>query len=54
MAEDFVEHYSTAWESGKAMMVCIDKPTCVKMHDFIKEYWERKIEEMEEKVDVCP
>jgi len=31
IARDFVEHYSTAWESGKAMFVCIDKVTCVRM-----------------------
>ncbi len=32
IARDFVRHYSTAWESGKAMLVCIDKVTCVRMH----------------------
>jgi hypothetical protein len=25
VARDFVQHYSTAWETGKAMLVCIDK-----------------------------
>jgi type I restriction enzyme, R subunit len=25
VARDFVHHYSTAWETGKAMLVCIDK-----------------------------
>ena len=29
VARDFVQHYSTAWETGKAMLVCIDKVTCV-------------------------
>ncbi len=24
VARDFVRHYSTAWETGKAMLVCID------------------------------
>ena len=24
VASDFVRHYSTAWETGKAMLVCID------------------------------
>ncbi len=37
IARDFVEHYSTAWESGKAMFVCIDKVTCVRMYDRIDE-----------------
>ena len=31
VARDFVQHYSTAWETGKAMLVCIDKITCVRI-----------------------
>ena len=31
LAEDFVEHCSTRWESGKSMLVCIDKITCGRM-----------------------
>lgn len=27
VARDFVQHYSTEWENGKAMLVCIDKIT---------------------------
>lgn len=30
VAADFVRHYSAGWESGKAMLVCIDKVTCVR------------------------
>lgn len=47
VAKDFVTHYSTAWESGKAMMVCIDKPTCVKMHGLITRFWQERIAELE-------
>jgi type I restriction enzyme R subunit len=32
IAANFVEHYTTGWETGKAMLVCIDKVTCVRMH----------------------
>jgi type I restriction enzyme R subunit len=39
IAKDFVAHYSTNWELGKAMFVCIDKLTCVKMYDLIEKYW---------------
>ncbi|VGO17197.1 Type-1 restriction enzyme R protein [Pontiella desulfatans] len=46
VAEDFVEHYSTGWESGKAMLVCIDKITCVKMHELISKRWKERIEEL--------
>jgi type I restriction enzyme R subunit len=47
IAEDMVQHYSTAWESGKAMLICIDKLTCVKMYNLIQNYWQRRITELE-------
>ncbi|MCB1023815.1 MAG: type I restriction endonuclease subunit R, partial [Acidobacteria bacterium] len=43
VAKDFVEHYSNAWESGKAMLICIDKVTCVRMHGLIEKHWEKRI-----------
>jgi type I restriction enzyme R subunit len=46
IAKDFVDHYSTAWESGKAMFVCIDKVTCVRMHDLIQIEWQKRIDEL--------
>ena len=42
IARDFVEHYSTAWETGKAMLVCIDKVTCVRMYTLIVQYWKKR------------
>lgn len=39
IAQDFVKHYTDGWESGKAMFVCIDKITCVRMYDLIQKYW---------------
>lgn len=50
IAEDFVEHYSTGWESGKAMLVCIDKITCVRLHQIILEKWQEKINELEKEL----
>ncbi len=47
VARDFVQHYSTAWETGKALLVCIDKVTCVRMHDLIKKYWDERIGKLE-------
>lgn len=47
VARDFVTHYSTAWESGKAMLVCIDKVTCVRMHRRIATFWDERIAELE-------
>lgn len=50
IARDFVEHYSTAWESGKAMFVCIDKLTCVRMHGLVGKYWIEKIAKTEKEL----
>ena len=48
IAKDFVQHYSTGWENGKAMFVCIDKITCVRMYDLIIKYWEERITALEQ------
>ncbi len=48
IAKDFVDHYTTSWETGKAMFVCIDKLTCVRMYELIGQYWDQKAEEIEE------
>jgi len=47
VAKDFVIHYSNAWETGKAMIVCIDKVTCVRMFNLIETYWDKHILELE-------
>ena len=46
VARDFVYHYSKAWETGKAMLVCIDKVTCVRMHALIDRYWNERVQEL--------
>lgn len=47
IAEDFAAHYSTNWETGKAMFVAIDKITAVRMHGLIEEAWAKRITELE-------
>ena len=47
IAKDFVEHYSDLWTSGKAMFVCLNKVTCVRMYNYVQEYWRAKIRELE-------
>lgn len=47
VAKDFVLHYSRAWETGKVMLVCIDKITCVRMHDMILKHWKQRIADLE-------
>jgi type I restriction enzyme R subunit len=44
LAEDFVEHCSTRWQSGKSMVVCIDKITCARMLQRIQPRWQAKLE----------
>jgi type I restriction enzyme R subunit len=47
VADDFVDHYTAAWEAGKAMFVCVDKLTCVRMYDLVQPRWEAKIARLE-------
>jgi type I restriction enzyme R subunit len=47
IAADFAEHYTTGWETGKAMLVCIDKLTCVRMHALIEKHWNARIAVLE-------
>jgi type I restriction enzyme R subunit len=43
LANDFVEHCATRWESGKSMLVCIDKITCGRMYQRIIPRWQAKL-----------
>jgi len=47
IAKDMVEHFSTRGFLGKAMMVCIDKVTTVRMYDKVKRHWDQKIQDLE-------
>lgn len=50
LADDFVEHVSTRWESGKSMLVCIDKITCARMFQRIEPRWRFKLKELKEQI----
>ncbi len=54
IARDFVQHYATAWESGKAMLICIDKITCIRMHQMITKYWQQYILQLEKNLKSAP
>lgn len=43
VAKDMVEHFTGRGFQGKAMMICIDKATSIKMYDRVKKYWDKKI-----------
>ncbi len=52
VAQDFVDHFHQRWKvvdtgGGKAMMVCLDKISCVKMHDLIAAKWQEKTTQLE-------
>ena len=44
IAKDFVEHYTDLWTTGKAMFVCLNKVTCVRMYNYAQEYWQEKLQ----------
>ena len=52
VAQDFVDHFHQRWRvvepgGGKALVVCLDKITCVKMHDLVTAKWQQKTAELE-------
>ena len=51
VAQDFVRHYSDLWTSGKAMFVCYNKVTCVRMYNYVQEYWQREIKLLEQAIE---
>ena len=53
VAQDFVHHYSDLWTSGKAMFVSYNKVTCVRMYNYVQEYWQREIKTLEQAIEKC-
>jgi type I restriction enzyme R subunit len=43
VAKDLVEHFTGRGFQGKAMVVCIDKATAIRMYDKVKKHWAAKI-----------
>ena len=50
IAHDFVQHYSDLWTSGKAMFVCLNKVTCVRMYNYVQDEWEKEIASLEQRI----
>lgn len=50
IAKDFVGHYSELWTSGKAMFVCLNKVTCVRMYHLVQKYWAQAIEDLKRQI----
>src|SRR5206468_6992185 len=50
LADDFVEHCSTRWQTGKSMLVCIDKITCARMFQRIEPRWKAKLAQLQGRI----
>ena len=46
LADDFVEQCSTRWQTGKSMLVCIDKITCARMFQRIEPRWRARLAQL--------
>jgi type I restriction enzyme R subunit len=53
LADDFVEHCSTRWESGKSLLVCIDKATCARMYLRIIPRWQARLQALRDQVPIA-
>lgn len=50
IAKDFARHYSDLWTSGKAMFVCLNKVTCVRMYNYVQKYWKEEIKNLKKEI----
>jgi len=46
IGEDIVAHFMGRGYRGKAMVVCIDKATAVRMYDKVQKYWKRYLDRL--------
>lgn len=50
IAEDLVQHFTGRGYQGKAMMVCIDKATAIKMYDKVQAHWKDHLTRLKTKL----
>ena len=50
IARDIAWNFNERGYQGKAMLVAMDKPTAVRMYDYISEYWKEYLIELNEKI----
>jgi type I restriction enzyme R subunit len=43
VAADIVDHFTGRGFQGKAMVICIDKATAIRMYDKVQKYWQKKV-----------
>lgn len=51
IAKDIAWHFNERGYQGKAMLVTLDKPTAVRMFDYITEYWKKYLIELKSKIE---
>lgn len=54
IAKDLVWHFNDRGYQGKGMFVAIDKPTAVRMYDYIAEYWKEYLVELAGRIKDSP
>ncbi len=50
IAKDLVWHFNERGYQGKAMFVVLDKPTAVRMYDYVMEYWPDYCDELKQRI----
>ena len=51
IARDLVWHFNERGYQGKAMFVALDKPTAVRMYDYVTDYWPEYLAELKSRID---
>jgi len=51
VAEDIVAHFTGRGYQGKAMVICIDKATAVKMYDRTQKYWKKHLGDLKTEIE---
>jgi len=54
VAEDLVSHFMGRKQSGKGMVICIDKVTAVKMYDKVQKYWKAYLGDLKGQLAAMP
>lgn len=50
IAQDIVAHFMGREQQGKAMVVCIDKATAVKMYDKVQKHWKAYLKDLRDRL----
>ena len=54
VAADIVDHFISRGFQGKAMVICIDKATAIRMYNKVQKYWQRKLKELRAQRGLLP